>query len=176
MLIPGQIISLVTFPGVIVHEAAHQLFCRICRVSVLDTCYFRYGNPCGYVVHEKPDKEYKSIIIGIGPFIVNTVLGALISMPAAIPVITFGTGSFEDYFLIWLGVSIAMHAFPSTGDAANMWQAVKSSDTSLILKLISAPIVALIYLGAIGSVIWLDYIYGIAISALIPTILINIFS
>lgn len=26
--IPGQLIALVTFPGVIVHELAHQLFCR----------------------------------------------------------------------------------------------------------------------------------------------------
>jgi hypothetical protein len=28
MFIPGQLIAILTFPGVIVHEAAHQLFCR----------------------------------------------------------------------------------------------------------------------------------------------------
>lgn len=25
-----------------------------------------------------------------------------------------------DYFMIWLGVSIAMHSFPSTGDAKSI--------------------------------------------------------
>lgn len=54
MIIPGFLISILTFPGVIVHEIAHQLFCRICGVAVLDVCYFKAGNPAGYVVHEIP--------------------------------------------------------------------------------------------------------------------------
>lgn len=41
MIIPGFLISIATFPGVIVHEAAHQLFCRLTKVAVLDVCYFR---------------------------------------------------------------------------------------------------------------------------------------
>lgn len=44
--IPGQLIAALTFPGVIVHEMAHQLFCRLFRVAVLDVCYFRFG-PAG---------------------------------------------------------------------------------------------------------------------------------
>lgn len=56
MIIPGFLISIVTFPGVIVHEMAHQIFCRLCGVAVFDVCYFRFGNPSGYVVHEIPKK------------------------------------------------------------------------------------------------------------------------
>jgi hypothetical protein len=44
-MIPGQLIALLTFPGVIVHELGHQLMCRFLRVAVLDVCYFRVGRP-----------------------------------------------------------------------------------------------------------------------------------
>ena len=44
------LISLVTFPGVIVHEAAHLPFCRLRRMPVVEVCFFRVGNPAGYVI------------------------------------------------------------------------------------------------------------------------------
>lgn len=51
--IPGELISILTFPGIIVHEFAHMLFCRIRKVAVFDACYFRVGNPAGFVIkHE----------------------------------------------------------------------------------------------------------------------------
>ena len=82
IFIPGCLISLLTFPGVIVHEAAHQLMCELCGVAVLDVCYFRPGNPAGYVLHEPTRTPGQQVIIGVGPFFVNTVLGALIGWPA----------------------------------------------------------------------------------------------
>ena len=172
MFIPGFLISIITFPGVIVHEAAHQLFCRLSRVAVLDVCYFRFGNPAGYVVHEHPQKTYQNILIGIGPFFLNTVVGALIALPAAIPVIKFGSGNLFDYFLIWLGVSIAMHSFPSTGDAKSIWTAVWSKETGWLAKIVATPIVGLIFICAAGSFFWLDLIYGVAVAMLIPNILV----
>ena len=30
MIIPGVLISLITFPGVVIHELAHQIFCMLC--------------------------------------------------------------------------------------------------------------------------------------------------
>ncbi|MCT4543871.1 MAG: DUF3267 domain-containing protein [Vallitalea sp.] len=174
MIIPGQIISLATFPGVIVHEMAHQLFCRLSRVAVFDVCYFRFANPCGYVVHEEPKKVHQHILISVGPFIINTLLGALISLSAAIPVLKFSSGDALDYFLIWLGISIAMHAFPSRGDANNIWNLIKSNKTNWLTKILCFPIVIFIYLGALGSVVWLDLIYGSFIALLIPNLLLKI--
>lgn len=171
--IPGFLISIATFPGVIVHEIAHQFFCRISRVAVFDVCYFRFGNPAGYVIHEIPRKPSQHILIGIGPFFVNTIIGALIALPAAIPVIKFDVGAPLDYLLIWLGVSIAMHSFPSTVDAQGIWEAVKSKETSIPTKVLAAPIVGIIYLCAAGSVFWLDLIYGIAVAMFIPNVLIR---
>lgn len=172
MFIPGEIITLLTFPGVIVHEAAHQLFCRFFRVAVLDVCYFRYGNPAGYVLHEPSALPYQQIWIGVGPFLVNSVVGAIIAAPAAIPVIQFDAGDPLDYVLLWLGVSIAMHAFPSIGDASSIWQTLKTRKTSLLTKLIAAPVVLLIYVGALGSILWLDLGYGFLVAMLLPNVLI----
>ncbi len=171
--IPGFIIALVTFPGVIVHELAHQFFCRIMRVAVLDVCYFRLGNPAGYVRHELPKTPAQHILIGIGPFIVNTTLGALIALPASIPVLEFASGSPLDYFLMWVGVSIAMHSFPSVGDAEGIWEALKDKRTSIPLKVIGTPIVGIIYLCAAGSVVWLDLAYGIGVAMLMPYVIVH---
>lgn len=174
MFIPGFLISIITFPGVIVHEIAHQLFCRLAGVAVLDVCYFRFGNPAGFVIHEIPKKPQQSLLIGIGPFILNTIVGALISLPAAIPVYKFETGSLLNYFLIWLGVSIAMHSFPSTGDAKSIWDAVKRPGIFLPVKIIAIPIVGLIYICALGSMFWLDLIYGGVVAMALPNLLIQI--
>lgn len=89
--------------------------------QVFEVCYFRFENPAGYVVHEKPKEAYKNILIGVGPFFVNTILGGLIAAGGSIPVLKFNTGNILDLFLMWLGVSIAMHAFPSVVDARQIW-------------------------------------------------------
>ncbi|MGE5630642.1 MAG: hypothetical protein ACM3TR_06020 [Caulobacteraceae bacterium] len=82
---PGQLVSLVTFPGVLMYGLTQQ------------------------------------ILTGIGSFVLNTILGVLISLPAAIQVVNFGSGSLLNYFLLWLGVSIAMHSFRRNGDAMGLF-------------------------------------------------------
>ncbi|NLK95331.1 MAG: DUF3267 domain-containing protein [Clostridiales bacterium] len=177
-MIPGIVISILTFPGVIVHELAHQIFCRLFNVAVLDVCYFRFGNPTGYVIHEKPKNAATNILIGIGPFFINTIVGAIIALPASISIFKFKMGFdpsyIPEYILIWLGVSICMHAFPSTGDAKSMWKAIKDPETKIITKIIGAPIVLLIYLGAAGSVVWLDLFYGIGVCTFLPNLIVNL--
>ena len=175
MFIPGFVLSAVTFPGVIVHELAHQLFCRLYKVPVFKVVYFQFGNPAGYVLHEAPASKWQSIMISIGPFFVNTILGALIALPAALPVFTFENGGWLDYVLIYLGVSIAMHAFPSTGDANVIWEVLKEKDTNLLVKIIGYPLVGLIYLGSLGSFFWLDLMYGMAIAIGLPKLIISFF-
>lgn len=174
MLIPGIAISIVTFPGVVIHELAHQLFCRWFKVPVFKVVYFQAENPVGYVLHEIPSSKWQSIAISVGPFIINTLLGAIIAFPAALPVFKFDTGGPIDYLLIYLGVSIAMHAFPSTGDANAIWDHVKDKDTSIWVKIIAYPIVGLIYLGSLGSFFWLDLLYGVGVAIGIPTLIISL--
>jgi hypothetical protein len=173
MFIPGILITIATFPGVIVHELAHQLFCRLYKVPVFKVVYFQAANPAGYVLHEAPDNKFHSLMISIGPFFVNTILGALIALPASLPVMEFNTAGPVDYLLMYLGVSIAMHAFPSTGDAQAIWTSIKETGTPVWVKILAYPIVGLIYLGSLGSFFWLDLLYGIGIAIGLPHLIIN---
>jgi Putative zincin peptidase len=132
------------------------------------------SDPAGFVIHEPAPKSYHSVLISVGPFLVNTVIGAIVSFPAALPVIKFGSGDLLDVFLIWLGVSIAMHAIPSTGDAKSMWQSVKG--VSAVTRLLVMPIVGIIYLATIGRLFWLDLFYGISAAVGLPTLVIAIYS
>jgi len=170
--IPGPLIALFTFPGVIVHELAHQLFCRWFNVPVLQVCYFRVGNPAGFVIHEPPTKSYQSLFISVGPFLINTIIGAIVAFPAALPVIQFGAGDLLDYLLIWLGVSIAMHAFPSRGDARSLWQSVRAPGISPVARLLVAPVVGIIYVVTIGRFFWLDFFFGIGIAIGLPSMVV----
>ena len=170
--IPGIVITIATFPGVIVHELAHQLFCRLYKIPVFEVLYFQAKNPAGYVLHEAPAYKWHSLMISIGPFFVNTVLGALIAFPAALPVMEFHNAGPLDYLLLYLGVSIAKHAFPSTGDAQAIWTSLKEEGTPIWVKIVAYPVVGLIYLGALGSMFWLDFLYGIGVAVGLPHLII----
>lgn len=167
MLVPGQIVTLLTFPGVIVHETAHKLVCNMLGIRVLKVCYFRFGNPAGYVAHEKPNNAIQQIFIGIGPFLFNSIIGAIIAFPGALAYYS-SKASIVHYVLIWLGLSIAMHSFPSTGDANSIWRAMWMKGTPLLVRLVALPVILIIYLGAIGSFFWLDLIYGVAVAFFLP--------
>lgn len=171
MIIPGFIISILTFPGVMAHEFAHELFCRLTGTRVMKVCYFRFGNPAGYVVHEAPESVWKHILIGIGPFIVNTALGFLAGLFAVKKSLFAGELKSAGFFLVWLGLSIAMHSFPSTGDAKSIWRALWCKGAPLSAKLVGTPLVGLIFLGALGSIFWLDLAYGIVVAMALPWIM-----
>jgi len=171
--IPGVLISIATFPGVIIHELAHQIFCYLCKVPVYEVKYFRLQNPCGYVAHEHIDNPFKNLIVSIGPLIINTLLGAIILFPASIEMTAFSVSNDSLNMLsYWLGISIIMHAFPSTGDANNLVSSVlHNKDVNIFIKVLTAPFVGLIYIGAVGSMVWLDLGYALLIAYLLPKII-----
>jgi TPR repeat protein len=159
----GLLISIVTFPGVVVHELAHVAFCKFTDTRVLKACYFRVGNPTGYVIHEQPSTVWRNILIGVGPFFVNTFLGFMLGI-IAIPLhMDWDHPTPAQLLLLWLGVSIAMHSFPSTGDARNIWHAVWSKGAPISARVIGSPLVIVIFAGAIGSIFWLDALYGVGV-------------
>jgi hypothetical protein len=171
-IIPGQLISLATFPGVIVHEAAHMLFCKLRHVAILDVCFFRVGNPAGYVVHEPADRFSTSLLITFGPFLVNSLLCMLICFPAFLPVRVFGVKHPLSYFLLWLGISIGMHAFPSIGDAQSLLAQAKQEVSSFhLLAVVTYPLVWAIYLANLLRFFWLDYLYGVGLGLGLPALI-----
>ena len=167
--IPGFVISLFTFPGVIVHEAAHLYFCRRFKVAVFDVCFFQLKNPAGYVIHEAT-QDFKSIFfISMGPFFVNTLLCILFCSAAFMPVWELKIFDPLAYFFFWLGISIGMHAFPSTQDMKNVWAlAPTEAKRGNLLAIISFPVMVLLFPLNLLRVVWSDLGYGIAVGVLAP--------
>jgi len=173
-MIPGILIAILTFPGVIVHEAAHMLFCRLRRVAIFDACFFRFGNPVGYVVHENVKDFNTMFLIAVGPFIVNSLLCMVICLPVLVPTQMFGQFDPLSYVLMWIGLSIGMHAFPSTQDARVLWSAARTAaKQGRPLAIASFPLVVAIYIANLLSFFWFDYVYGFAIGFTLPTYLLK---
>ena len=110
----------------------------------------------------------------MGPFIVNSLVCIVLCFPAFVPVRIFNRSDPVSYFLLWLGLSIGMHAFPSTQDANVLWHYAKKSASAFNpLAVLSLPLVVVIYCANIGSMFWLDLLYGIAIGLGLPEYIFN---
>lgn len=170
--IPGPVITALTFPGVIVHEAAHMLFCKIRKVMVLEVCFFRFGNPAGYVAHGEVGDFTSAFLISVGPLLVNSLLCVLICLPAYYPMQVFDVMPWHSLFLMWVGLSIGMHAFPSNQDASNLMEYAKSAaQKGNPLAMLSFPLVVFIYIANLLSFFWFDLIYGLALGVGIPSLI-----
>ncbi len=169
IIIPGFLISLLTFPGVIVHEAAHMFFCKLRHVAVFDMCFFRVGNPSGYIIHEEIDDFTSAFLICVGPLLINSLLCVFICFPAFMPIRIFHIEHPLSYVLMWLGISIGMHAFPSNGDAQNLYHHAQKAAKSLNpLAILSFPLVGLIMVVNVLRFFWADFFYGIALGFGLP--------
>jgi hypothetical protein len=157
----GWLIALVTFPGIILHEWAHKFFCDRTGVQVYKTCYFRLGNPAGYVIHGPVDNYGKSFLIATAPFLVNTFVAVIFFLIAV--VIPLGVAT---YILCWLGIAVAMHSFPSSQDADNLWAQAKAAWHNPLV-LLSFPVIGLIKLARLLSAIWFDLLWAVALLVLI---------
>jgi len=168
--IPGLLIAIVTFPGVIVHEVAHQLFCRLRGVPVYDVRYFQFNlKVAGYVLHAPPQDFGSTFLISVGPLLVNTLLCLAICFSASIPYRVFGDRTITTYFLLWLGVSIGMHAFPSNVDAKHIWSSAKAEvKKGSVAAVLAFPFVVLVYIANLLSIIWFDALYGFFIGVILP--------
>jgi len=167
--IPGPIIAFVTFPGVIVHEAGHLFFCKLFKLQVYDVCFFRFGNPAGYVVHEKSENFTAMFFVSMGPFFANTLLCVLFCSAAFLPIWELKVEDPIAYFYYWLGLSIGMHAFPSTVDLSNLWAAAPDlARRGNVLAIVSLPIAAVLYVLNLARFVWADLGYGIAVGILGP--------
>jgi hypothetical protein len=173
MIIPGFLISIATFPGVIIHELAHVAFCKLTKTPIHKVCYFRVGNPAGYVIHGRPTNVWKHILIGVGPFFLNTVLGLTCGIAAALMHVNLDNLTAVSGIFMWLAISIAMHSFPSTGDARSIWSAIWSDGSPVAARIFGTPLVAVIFLGALGSIFWLDLVYGFGIVIGLPKIILS---
>ncbi len=158
-MIPSWLISILTFPGVIVHELAHKKFCNWLKVPVLKVVYFRFGNPAGYVLHAEP-QQYKQVFwISIGPLIINSLGAVIVSFLASLN----DSSSWPYLILIWIAISLGMHSFPSDEDMKHISSASKESlkKGGSSLHYLAFPFVVLVWISNKLRFFWFDLIYAI---------------
>lgn len=164
-MIPGILISIITFPGVIVHEWAHKKFCDWLKVTVHKVVYFRFGNPAGYVQHEQPTKYNQIFWISIGPLIVNSVVTILFGV--------FASQTLPDSWLygvlVWLALSVGMHSFPSDQDMTHISSASKAAlkQDGSFLHYLAFPFVWLVWIANKLRFFWFDVIYAVLLISLV---------
>ena len=167
----GMLVTWVTFPGVILHEWAHKFFCYRAGVPVYEVKYFSLGNPAGYVRHGKITRYRDVLLISVAPLIINSMFAlAMFVLPA------FNFNGTVNLVFMWLGISFAMHAFPSDEDARHMWSASKGKWRLNPLALLGFPLVIIIFIANLLLVLWFDLIYavilwGVTRYAVVTTIL-----
>ncbi len=160
-MIPGWLISIVTFPGVIVHEWGHKKFCEWLGVPVYKVVYFQFGNPAGYVLHGETVNYRQTFWVSTGPLIINSLAAIVISFFATgiqIEILTF--------ILMWVAISVGMHSFPSDHDMKHILIASKKElkNSGSLLHYLAFPFVGLIYLANVLSILWWDFAYAIALT------------
>jgi hypothetical protein len=174
MFLPGWLIALCTFPGVIVHEAAHRFFCDVTDTPVYDVAYFRpVANPAGYVVHGPPKSLRAALLISAGPLLINTILCSILTLSVAYELVVFDAKLHDPVLLVlaWLGYSIGMHAFPSRQDAANFTAQVKAARGNGPTLALARGFAGLIGLANALRVVWFDAIYAVGVSLVVPLLL-----
>lgn len=168
------LLILASIPGVIVHELGHQIFCHLTGTRVLKVCYFRFGIPAGYVMHERPRSVWRHMLIALGPFFVNTAVSLGLGLAALGGRIPGASPWITKALPLWLAVAIAMHAFPSFGDAESFLDAVWRRGAGIFAKLLGTPVALLMFLGAFLGNHGLDLIFGLGIGLAAPWYLLRL--
>jgi len=161
-IIPGYLISLITFPGIIIHEWSHKKFCNWTGVRVEKVVYYHFsfnGGPAGYVIHDEPKNYVQTFWISIGPLVINSLVTIIFAIFASM----FITSSNMWLFLMWFAVSAGVNAFPSNHDMKNIWEASKNEikKSGNIIHYLAFILVAIVWIANALRFFWFDFIYAL---------------
>jgi hypothetical protein len=124
-------------PGIVSHEAAHLLACRLAGVEVVGASILNPFAADASLDHERVTSFPADLLIAVAPLLLNTALalGALALAPAAgTPILSIP--------LYWLGACFALTAFPSVGDTETLFETADALPRSLrpVGYLLAAPV------------------------------------
>jgi hypothetical protein len=107
--------------------------------------------------------------MSLGPFFINTLLCMTFCTAAFLPVWELKVFDPLAYFFYWLGISIGMHAFPSTADLSHLWaDAPDLAKKGNPLAIVSLPLAGILVVLNYARMIWAALAYGIAVGVLTP--------
>ena len=150
-LIPGWVyirrfLFVSTFLGVVIHEYAHKHMAEDFGCRVKEVCYFQFGDPAGYVVHETPRTYTGMFAVSAAPFLLNTATGYTAFLGSSLYVVYHGTEALSTTEIVaiaiclWIGLSAILHAFPSPQDTQNIWTSAKHQWEQTPLGILGTPI------------------------------------
>ncbi|MFA5745255.1 MAG: M50 family metallopeptidase [archaeon] len=134
----NEIMHILFFPGIILHECAHALACILLGVQIKKIKFI--GKEGGYVVHED-SKDYKIIIISLFPFLFNILISLLCAR-----VLLSTIDPFYKILMVWIGIAALFFCVPSDQDTDNSFDAIKRTYTkkqsaiSLLIKILLSPL------------------------------------
>jgi len=102
-------------PGIVSHEAAHLLACRLTGVEVVGSSILNPFAADAYLDHERVTSFPVDLLIAIAPFLLNSVLAL-----AAFALASAAETPFVAIPCYWLGACFALTAFPSVGDTETL--------------------------------------------------------
>ena len=146
--------SLLTAPGVVVHELSHAIFCLLSGIKIHRIKLFQFGEAAGYVVHDEPQRFHQALLISLGPLLINSLL-ALILFSLLIPPYE----RWQIYVYGYLGIVIGLHAIPSNGDAKTLFQIANRRVWKNPFVILGYPFVLLIYILNLLKRLHIDLIY-----------------
>ncbi len=161
----SRLLALLTFPGIIVHELAHRVCCDLFKVRVLRVCYFRLGDPAGFVLHERPPSPAVACVITLAPLLVNSVVSVLVGVTVGIDLFTLSSQlTLEQFLRLWLALSIGMHALPSAEDLRALRTELdgnaRSKELADMFDLVFEPVPLV---KGLLNILWFDLLYAITV-------------
>jgi hypothetical protein len=170
LLIPGWILSILTFPGVIVHEAAHLFFAMLAGVRVHEVVFFQISTTkSGYVVHDIPRHIWQALFISLGPLLINTFLCGMLLGPFIR--VSSTDRNFFTYVVMWVGLSVGMHALPSNQDIRAFIATIRHHH-GIGLMYFAAHLL-LLFFGLVNFLrfLWIDLIYAVIVALIASSLL-----
>ncbi|MDP9267077.1 MAG: hypothetical protein M3P27_01970 [Acidobacteriota bacterium] len=175
MITVGIFLTALTFPGAMVREAAHLMFCRMFKLAIFDVRFLELAPPFGHVQHEHSNHFGAAAGETLGPFFINSALCVLFCWAVFLPVWELRIFDPLAYLFYWLGFSMGVHALPGTADIKHLWKlAPAAAKRGNVLALLTFPLLAALRAVEFARAFWPGVAYAVALGVGVPLALVRI--
>lgn len=152
------IVKYLTVVGTFTKAFFEHISLRVYAVLIEDGRYLAKSEMCGHIEHEFITNRGICFGVCFFPFLFNLILGLIFTSVGAMDILyigqfftSSGVPNFVSYIFLWIGISMLTNLFPQWEDALTLKELIYSKESNLFVKIIAAPIFAVLYCGA-----WLE--------------------
>ncbi|MHA7057531.1 hypothetical protein ACWGOQ_0009960 [Aquimarina sp. M1] len=151
----GYSIRLVTFPGLILKAVVNRLICNMLGLQVQKVNYLALDSNVLSVEHEKPRSYTYVLAMVFIPFLEMSLVAMIL----------FNLGKYliptNEVIFLWLGISIATHAFPESG-FGNLFfkKSLKQIKGGNYMAAFNLPLAILMKISTKPYFFWLHLLYS----------------